>query len=211
MRNSLFVCRCKLLRRHTQLSALHGACLGQLFCAQTELTSGLCSRCGSASAHLTQLPSSLRRSLLPRQRTFKGLLRTLRCTFKPSLTHLRCRATLLFQDISSQLLFGDGLTRAAKGARTHSLRRNLLPFNIALPRNVLQSLLHSGVFILTHERSQHRWVIHCGAAPQGSDSRSRGTKSKRASPLKLPLRFGRGGPRSSSGFANTTLTGARFA
>ena len=160
---------CKLLCRQTCLR-------GKLFCRKAKLALLLRGLRRQLLGRQTQLPCRLRCGkprlcalrpkragklcglLRPSLLRFKRRLRPLRGGFKPCLAHLCRGPPLLLQDIALKLLLGHRLTGATKGACANSLRRNALLCNLALTRNVGQSLLHRSILILVHKGSGRRGV-----------------------------------------------------
>jgi hypothetical protein len=83
-----------------------------------------------------QRSRKLRRSLRSRLLIFKRLLRPLCRAFKTLLTHTRSRPRLLFKDVPSQFLLGNGLSRSAKRSAAHGLRCNLLLLDVTFTSDV---------------------------------------------------------------------------
>ena len=149
--DSLCVCCSKLLGAHTKLCTLQCAALGQLFCAKAKLSCSLRCLRRRANANLAELPGELRHVLLTPLGAFKSFLRSLGRALKTSCAHLRGSAALLFKDVSCQLCLCNSLTRTSECASLYSASSNLLLLKRALTSDVLQSLLHCGIFVLAHK------------------------------------------------------------
>ena len=168
------------LSRQTKLSKLTGLRCRQLLGRQTKLTRGLRCLKRGARALCAEGPGELCGLLTTRLLGFKGLLRALCCAFKARLTHLSGSPTLLFQHVTRQLGFRNGLARPAKCACANGLRTKLLALDLPLASNIRQSLLHRSIFKAAHERA-YRSRIKCTGGPRQTSNPLLGRRSAQSS------------------------------
>ena len=168
----------QLLCRKAKLTLLLRRLCGQLLCRKAKLTGGLCCRQTGLCALRAQSAGKLRRLLRPSLLRFKRRLRALCGRLKACLPHLRRGPPLLLQDIALKFLLGHRLTGATKGACANSLRPDALLCNLALTRNVGQSLLHRGVVKLVHKGSGGSRVKRRSRARQACNTLLRGGRPK---------------------------------
>jgi hypothetical protein len=152
--------------RQSKLRGLKAEVSSQLCALKTKLPGGLC-------ALQTKLANARRSRLLPAQSFLESRLGSSSCTLEPCLPHACRGAALLFQNVALQLLFSNGLTGTAKRALPYGLCPKTLTGDLALTRNVSQSLLDSSVLKLIHELPSHSRAVHAASLSKTAHTHKR--------------------------------------